>query len=106
MATRKIPDEIHETTEGTIRSPTATSGSFLELSIAGAVVSKRFVDEKGRPHGDHSGNWRQLPAHEILSYYTWPQLRAWFRKHGLTEAMLREREVVEEAAKRGWKKKR
>jgi hypothetical protein len=97
-----VKDEVYETSQGTIRCPTPSVGSILELSASGVSVLKRYVRPDGTPHSDHTGNWRVLRADEMNSYYYWPQLRAWFIKHGFTEALLRELEQIEATRKAAW----
>jgi hypothetical protein len=97
-------NEIRETPEGTIRCPTSTPGSMLELSVSGASVLRRYLNEKGQPHGDHKGQWVVISAADISAYYGWPELREWLRKNGFNDALIREREEVERQAKRAWKK--
>lgn len=99
-----MSDEIYETPEGSIRCPTATPGSILELSASGVSVLKRYVGPDGTPHSDHTGNWRVLRADEVSSYYYWPQLRAWFMNQGFNEALLRELEQIEATRKKRWMK--
>ena len=100
-----VKDEVYETSQGTIRCPTATPGSILELSASGVSVLKRYVRQDGTPHSDHTGNWRVLRADEVSSYYYWPQLRGWFVRHGFTETLLRELEQIEAARKEAWIKR-
>ena len=99
-----VKDETYETSQGTIRCPTPTPGSILELSASAASVLKRYVGPDGTPHSDHTGKWRVLRAEEASSYYNWRQLRAWFMKHGFHEALLRELEQIEATRKDRWLK--
>lgn len=95
-------DEVYETPEGTIRCPTSTPDSILELSVSGASVLRRFIQPNGEPH--FHGQWVVIPAVDIRAYYNWPQLRAWLRKNGFNDALIRERIEAEQDAKDNWRK--
>jgi len=85
--------------------PTATARTFLELdSPEAGVLEKRCLGANGKPHGDHTGQWRELSAKETLGYYNSRQPRAWFKKKGFREPLLRERDAEEQQAKKDWKK--
>lgn len=99
-----MSNEVYETPEGSIRCPTSNRGSVLELSASGTSVLKRYVRPDGTPYGDHAGDWRVLRADEVRSYSKWPQLRAWFVKHGFNEALLGDQEAAETEATAKWKK--
>src|SRR4030095_6357910 len=97
-------DEINETPEGTIRCPTTSPDSILELSISGTRVLRRFVQPDGEPH-EHRSQWMLISATATRTYYNWPSLREWFQRHGFNEEVLREQEGTEKEVKRAWKKK-
>jgi len=92
-----------ETPEGTIRCQTASPESVMELSVVGDDVRRRFVKPDGEPNG-HQGQWVAISADDIQAYYNWPNLRAWFLRHGFTQEIIRERKAAEQEAKHAWKK--
>ena len=78
---------------------------MLELSASAASVLKRYVQQDGTPHNDHTGNWRVLRADEVISYYYWPQLRDWFMNQGFNETLLRDLEQGEVTRRDRWLKR-
>lgn len=66
---------------------------------------RRYLDDAGTPRGEYfGGQWVVIPAVDVRAYYNWPQLRAWLRKNGFNDALIRERIEAEREAKDGWKK--